>query len=311
MSNLENMKNRLRWHGGNQEQRMIKDKYRTLQRTLKYSYQGCDVKKLDEDVQWRALINPDKEKTDYDDKILAIDYNAGFKSGDIFEWINTGTKWLVYLPHLTEDAYFRSEIRRCKWTIRWVDENKNGQETWCYIRGPVETKVDYIQKQGISVDNPNWSLEIYMPDNAATRAHFKRYTRFLFNNMAWEIQVVDSISIEGVLQLVALEYFNDIDKDDIEDNVADAFEIIPEREEKDDYFIYGEGIIRPKRQVQFEAAIPGGAWSIKKAAPVKILSVVEDTVTLIWNDVVSGSFTLCYTLDGYTYEKQIVVESLL
>lgn len=310
MNNLESMKKRLTWHGGNQEQRMIKDKYRTLQRVLKYSYQGCDVKKLGEDVQWRVLINPDKEKTNYDDKMLSIDYAAGFKAGDIFEWINTGTKWLVYLPHLTEDAYFRSEIRRCKWQIKWVDEDRKYQETWCYIRGPVETKIDSIQKSGISVDVPNWSLDIYMPDNPKTRAHFKRYTRFLFDDIAWEVQVVDRISIDGVLQIVALEYFNDIDKDDIEDNVANAFKIIPERETINDDVIVGEGLIKPKRQYKYSAAAAQGKWFIKESRPVTILSIVEDTIILIWSDVVSGSFTLCYEVDGTIYEKQIVVESL-
>jgi len=33
--------------------------------------------------------------------------------GDVFEWKETGTHWLVYLQALEEDAYFRSEIRRC------------------------------------------------------------------------------------------------------------------------------------------------------------------------------------------------------
>jgi hypothetical protein len=30
------------------------------------------------------LINPDKNKMDYDDKIISIDYASGYKAGDIF-----------------------------------------------------------------------------------------------------------------------------------------------------------------------------------------------------------------------------------
>jgi hypothetical protein len=45
----------------------------------------------------RALINPDKTKMDYDDKIISIDYNSDFKSGDVFEWVGTNTYWLIYL----------------------------------------------------------------------------------------------------------------------------------------------------------------------------------------------------------------------
>ena len=43
MTNLELMNKRLQWQGGNQEQRMIKDKYKTLKKALMFSYQGCDV----------------------------------------------------------------------------------------------------------------------------------------------------------------------------------------------------------------------------------------------------------------------------
>jgi hypothetical protein len=43
------------------------------------------------------LINPNKNKPDYDDKILSIGFESGFIPGTIFEWKGTGTKWLIYL----------------------------------------------------------------------------------------------------------------------------------------------------------------------------------------------------------------------
>jgi hypothetical protein len=61
---------------------------------------------------------------DYDDKILSIPFNAGFKIGDIFEWVNTGTYWLVELQDLEELAYFRGEIRKCTYEIAWTDEGQ-------------------------------------------------------------------------------------------------------------------------------------------------------------------------------------------
>jgi hypothetical protein len=42
-------------------------------------------------------MNPNKLKMDYDDKILSVPFDAGIKIGDIFEWVNTGTYWLVEL----------------------------------------------------------------------------------------------------------------------------------------------------------------------------------------------------------------------
>jgi len=47
---------------------------------------------------------------------------------------------------LDEIAYFRGEIRRCDYTITWLDEDGNEKTTYAAIRGPVETKINFIQK---------------------------------------------------------------------------------------------------------------------------------------------------------------------
>jgi hypothetical protein len=107
-TNKEMMRRRLEWQGGiAQEDRMIRDKYRTFLKALQYSYQGCDVSLvqpwsecLDEsnssidagmlvNPTYRALINPDKVKQDYDDKILSIDYKYSYGPGDVFCWVGT------------------------------------------------------------------------------------------------------------------------------------------------------------------------------------------------------------------------------
>jgi len=93
---------------------MIFDKRRTLDRVLKYSYQACDIRKvqcddnedntlypnihaLDEHPICRALINIDRTKVDYDDKMLSVHYEENYHPGDVFEWIGTNTYWLIYL----------------------------------------------------------------------------------------------------------------------------------------------------------------------------------------------------------------------
>jgi len=46
---------------------------------------------------------------------------------------------------MNEIAYFRGEIRKCSYEISWEDE-EGIHSTYAAIRGPVETKIDYIQK---------------------------------------------------------------------------------------------------------------------------------------------------------------------
>ena len=153
---------------------MIFDKRRTLDRALLYSYQAASIKK----VQWikpnelvtvqqeaefplyaRALINPNKNKPDYDEKVLSVPWESDYHCGDIFEWLDTHTYWIIYLQELTELAYFRGDIRRCQYQINWKDEDGE-HSTYCAVRGPVETKINYIQKHGISVDNPNYTNDL-------------------------------------------------------------------------------------------------------------------------------------------------------
>ena len=305
------MKKRL---GGNQEERMIRDKYKTLQKALLYSYQGADVQKEGDEPVWRALINPDKNKMDYDDKIISIDYKSGYKAGDIFQWIGTNTYWLIYLQELTEDAYFRAEIRRCKYQIQWVNkETKTKENTWAYVRGPVETKINYVQKAGISVDQPNWSLELYVPNNEITKNKFQRYEKFMLDGTTWEIQAIDRISAEGIIQVTALEYFTNPTLDSVEENLNDAFVVLPKIEQDESAeFIIGPGFIKPHQTVEFAVAgLEGGTWSFKESKrPISATITSSGGIELKWESVTSGSFTLQYILGDEIFERVIVVESL-
>ena len=213
---LEHQKMRLRAFGGEaQQERMIYDKRKALDRALMYSYQGANVQKCQEESKdsleppvLRALINPNKLKQDYDDKIISIAHEAGFKSGDVFEWLGTGTHWLIYLQDLTELASFRGDIRRCSYEISWRDGELE-HRTFAAVRGPVETKIDFIQKHGISVDEPNHSLHILMPLNDYTLAYFKRYSKFYLKDseVCWRVEATDSISTPGILEVTAVEYY--------------------------------------------------------------------------------------------------------
>lgn len=312
MNNLEMMRKRLNYEGGNQEGRMIKDKYNTFKKALSYSYQAVNVCKLGEEDVRKALINPDKNKQDYDDKILSIDYAFGYNPGDIFLWVGTNTYWLVYLRELTEDAYLRAEIRRCKYQLQWINEEKELVNTWAYIRGPVETKVNFIQKNGISVDVPNWTLELYVPATEENIAKFKdRYATFMFDGKSWEVQVIDSVSMEGVLQVIAMEYYTNETLDNVEENIEDYFEIVPVLPETGtEYMILGNTFIKPLFSEEYTAEVPGGEWSVLEPNRPVTLSRNADNLKLTWTSMTSGQFTLQYIVNNETYQKVIAVESL-
>ena len=327
MNNFEMMRKRLEWQGGiAQEDRMIKDKWRTLLRTLKYSYQACDIalaqaqqEILDEGLEpeypiVRALINPDKNKQDYDDKILSVDYIHQFKPGDVFEWENTGTHWIIYLQQLTEDAYFRGEIRRCRYKIKFKDEDGNICYTYAAIRGPVETQIDSIQKNQERIDKPNLSLNILMPRNEVTIKAFDRYKEFILDGRCWKVKAVDPISMtvdrQGVLEVNAQEdYINEVTDDEINE-IKDGLIVEPD-EPTPNSEINGETFIKPAIPEIYSVDVDGGTWCIRENnVPVDIEPIDNKSVQVTWKKMTSGQFTLVWNNGSDTYEKVIVVESL-
>ena len=306
---------RLNHQGGNlQQNRMIKDKRRSLDRALVYSYQGADVRKIDStsDDYVRALINPNKLKQDYDDKIISVGYEHHFECGDIFEWKGTETYWLIYLQDLTELAYFRGDIRKCSHQINWEDENGK-HSTYAAIRGPVETKINYIQKHGISVDTPNYSLNILLPKTADTLSYFQRYNKFYLTDdelkVCWRIEAIDWLSMPGVLEINAVEYYANEFEDNLEDGTVGTLKTEPINPNNSfiEDTIVGETFIKPKREYEYEyIGNLVGKWSVKENYPIELIQDGKK-VKLRWLDTYSGQFDLIY---ADCFKKTIVVQSL-
>ena len=306
---------RLNHQGGNlQQNRMIKDKRRSLDRALVYSYQGADVRKIDStsDDYVRALINPNKLKQDYDDKIISVGYEHHFECGDIFEWKGTETYWLIYLQDLTELAYFRGDIRKCSHQINWEDENGK-HSTYAAIRGPVETKINYIQKHGISVDNPNYSLNILLPKTADTLSYFQRYNKFYLADdelkVCRRIEAIDWLSMPGILEINAVEYYANEFEDNLENGTVGTLKTEPINPNNSfiEDTITGETFIKPKKEYEYKyIGNLVGKWSVKENYPIKLIQDGKK-VKLRWLNTYSGQFDLIY---ADCFKKTIVVQSL-
>ena len=337
------MARRLIEHGGlPQQDRMIRDKRHSLDMATKYSYQAALVKKvkpivevdpkllMDDEVPhgpWppqpvRALINPDKNKQDYDDKIISIGFEHDYKPGDVFEWCNTHTFWLVYLQELSELAYFRGEISRCDHKIEWLDEEGKKYSTYAAVRGPVETKIDYIQKHGISVDKPNLTLHILVPRNEKTMHQFQRYSKFYLQTadqpdrkICWRVTATDSISAVGILEFTAMEYYSNEQEDDVPAGLVGALITKIEEPEVDKTTeIQGPVFIKPKVETTYwiERADEVGEWRLDRThgAPVRLEPFTTEegypAVKVKWGGAYSGQFDLFYG----NHQKTVVVESL-
>ena len=309
MNSLDLMQARFR-RGQSQQDRMIKDKKESLERVLWYSYQGADVQKLGSKTVERALINPNRVKQDYDDKTISIGYEHEYKPGTIFDWVRTETKWLIYLQDLTELAYFKGDIRKCNYQITWKNEKGNKCTTYAAVTGPSEKKIDTTVKESISLDVPNHSLTMMLPATKEVLSYFKRYSKFYIQPLkegdspiCWRVEATDTISMPGILEITAYEYYINEQEDNVEEGIVGEKISKPQST-----VICGETFIKPKKSYTYEYTgekIKDATWSFDSRLPIEA-HIDNNKITIKWTTTYTGQFVLQYG----TQEKTIVVESL-
>ena len=305
---------RFRHNGGNrQQERMIADKRRSLDRAVWYSYQAAEIKHVGGFSQpVRALINPNTVKQDYDDKILSVGFEHDFKCGDVFEWVGTNSHWLIYLQDLTELAYFRGDIRRCSYLIAWEDE-EGKHETYVALSGPNEKNISSSTSHGINIDSPNYTLNLLIPKTEATLKYFTRYSKFYLqgDSTCWRVEAIDKFSSPGIIEVRAIEYYANETEDDIANGIIGGF--IEEAQNPNnaevDSTILGETFIKVKKTYTY--TFKGRSiseWKVDSKYPVVLEVSKTDprVVSLKWDNSFSGQFELCYG----DFTKVIVVESL-
>ena len=193
---------RVQYAGGDQIGRMNKQKLRSLQWALKNDYNTRMIKTPNKTAV-PCLINTGNLKSDYDKKYISVEFSSGLEAGDTFEILDDGTHWMIYLPILTETAYLRSEIIRCRYQLE-ID----GDLYWIYFQGPTETDLRWFLKNQININELNLSGTIYIKNDEKTKHFFKRFTHIKIDGHIWEVQVTDPITVPGILELEVQEYYD-------------------------------------------------------------------------------------------------------
>lgn len=313
MQGLDNLQIRLNYIGGsNQQKRMNEDKLRTLKKALLYSYQAATAK-LKDGRQFRCLINPDKIKNSYDNKYISIPFEdvrltdsfieeperakiqinkpeiIGMKPGDVFTWVENGTDWLVYLRRLEETAYFRAEIRRCKYTV-----NVNGLEYKCYFARNSVNEIDWRHQKETLWNDIDYNATMYITKDEFTEEFFHRFTIVTINNKPWEVQAIDDISSDGIIIIALKEWYNNefaevINTDTLTEN---------ENFQNENPRIIGKDKVYPYDRLTYTVENVGqGIWEID-SQKVKILNESSDSISLEITTGRSGNFVIKYIVDN-------------
>jgi hypothetical protein len=335
MSGLENLKARLEYQGGiNAEGRMQEGKLRSLKKALLYSYQAETA--IINGKMFRCLLNSDKLKADYDCKILSIPYEdiclgeynededkvarqlpddktsnsiipTGVKSGDVFLWKETNTHWIIYLQHLEENAYFRGEVYKCEEEPVII----NGKKYYVYIRGPIETTLQWNQKSNISWNDLNYSLIMYITKNDETLDYFHRFTKIKVGNDMWEVKAVDSYSADGIIEIALGEWYNN---EFAETQVEESNDSDKDADDQALPHIEGAAAVKPFDTVTYTIVglqdEDGGNWFISNNKKARFVDRKDNSVTIEIVTGKSGEFDLTYKSKDQSITLPIVIESL-
>lgn len=256
---------RTQYLGGNQLDRINKQKLRSFQAALKNDYQTRYIK-TNNHAAWPCLINKNSLKSDYDKEYISVEYAAGLEAGDTFECLDDGSHWMIYLPIITETAYLRSEIIRCRYTL-----DVDGEKYWVYFQGPTETDLRWFIKNQINVNELNLSGTIYIKNDEKTKKFFKRFTHLKLDGHVWEVQVTDAISVPGILELEIQEYYDN--------SIAELPEIKVDQETPLNV-IKGQTVVKQDSIIGYmidnAAYDPNIEWEVRDNPRVKIEEILDN-----------------------------------
>ena len=283
MNSLDNMKRRLEHYGGiKQIDRNIEGKRYSLESAIKSGdYDTIDFTIDDDSDIYQALVNENKLMQGYDDKEISC--NKELAIGSVIHTNDLGDSyWMIYRKELAERAYFRGYMRKCK-----NDYIEFGSEkTRAVVMGPRNTEIDWEIKSNNRIDSPNLIITIWIPATEKNKEFFKRYAKFEYANLTWEIQSVNAIDYEGILICSARENYEIIPeiKVENEDNIVDGV------------YIEGAKIMKPLQTQTYKISSENfsGEWTVEDNKPITILNKNEREITIKWTSTKSGEFTLSF-----------------
>ena len=228
----------------------------------------------------------------------------GMKPGDVFTWKETNTDWIVYLQRLEETAYFRAEIRNCKYTL-----DIDGKTYKVFARKKALGEIPWHTSKEISWNDLDYSLEMYLTKDDITKNKYKRFDIIELDDRPWEVQAVDAMSVDGIVMVALKEYYRNSIEEAIEEEKEQAETDVPSVNPTLPH-ITGDTEVYPyDTKVYTINGITGGSWSLdsKKA---KIVSQTEESVTVEVITGRSGEFELKYIKDENEIVLNVTIQSL-
>lgn len=166
---------------------------------------------------WKVILKNQKDNWQQDIKYINALNDIGFEVGNTITWQRLGIRWLIVWQDYNINEFFRGEIQKAEYMVRWKNKHGQIQQQWAAIQGPIETRAKYEQTRGNTIiGRQNDTIEIWMGANQPKDiTDLTRYDKINIKGRCWRIQVIDDISNPNILRLSCVEDFNNPVTDDM------------------------------------------------------------------------------------------------
>ncbi len=129
------------------------------------------------------------------------------------------------------------------------------------------------------MDTPNHSLNILMPKNEHTLKYFRRYSKFYLKGISkgdtpicWRVEATDTISMPGILEITAVEYYANEIEDDMEKGIVGGLLANSIEPEDNSDLIKGETFIKPKITYTYKyIGREVSQWKYDSKLPIEVI----------------------------------------
>lgn len=105
-----------------------------FRKNLKYSENTEKGLRTRAGKRFDGIILTDKQDENRISQILCTDIEDKLQIGDMITWKNA--QWLIYEETVSSyQPYNKYFIVRCDWVIKWVDQEGELHQEWCYLVG--------------------------------------------------------------------------------------------------------------------------------------------------------------------------------
>lgn len=221
MNYFEVYKKRASYLGTTPQERAFNSGILEFRRYLKYNQHTVRglIREKDGTV-FDGVILTDKEDENRVSQILEVELGLPLEKGDLILW--NDEHWLIYRSTTSSyQPHQKFYMVKCNYYIKWVD---NGvlKESWVYLLGSKDSKIkdNFRTWHNVITPQPNKFINLILP-----HVTMPINTEIMVLDEVWYLVDYDQNSVPGVVFMSFTETNLNLQRDDVENKVANADQI--------------------------------------------------------------------------------------